>query len=115
MAQLTKPMADCLATCDECRRVCLSTLTHCLETGGDHAEADHMQMLLDCAEACQASASFLARASDLHAEICMISAEACEVCAESCDQFRGDRAMAECASICRRCAECCRQMASAVV
>jgi hypothetical protein len=111
MAHLTEPMQGCLEMCDECRRVCLSTMAHCLEKGGAHADADHIRTLLDCAEACQTSASFLARGSELHTEISMISAEACEVCAESCEGFRGDREMAECADVCRRCAETCRQMA----
>lgn len=111
MALLTNGMQGCLGMCDECRQVCLSTMSRCLEKGGAHAEAGHIRSLLDCAEACQTSASFLARGSDLHMEISMICAEACEVCAESCERFRGDREMAECADVCRRCAETCRQMA----
>lgn len=110
MAHLTKAMEDCIGLADECRRVCLATMAHCLEQGGAHAEAGHIRTLMDCAEACQTSVSFLARGSDLHTEVSMICAEACEVCAESCERFRGDREMAECADVCRRCAENCRQM-----
>ena len=50
MAHLTKAMEDCLGICDECRRVCLATMTRCLEKGGAHAEAGHIRALLDCAE-----------------------------------------------------------------
>jgi hypothetical protein len=112
MAHIEKAMLACIETCDECRRCCLATLSHCLEMGGEHAISAHIQLLLDCAEACQASANFMSRGSDQHADACAFCAEVCEACAESCEALGGEE-MKKCAEVCRRCAQSCRQMAGA--
>lgn len=114
MPHTTKAMQDCIDVCDECRQSCLETLTHCLEKGGKHSAAEHVQSLLDCAEACQTSANFMARGSALHAVACGVCADACDACAESCEAFKDDEEMQACAEVCRRCSESCHQMAGAV-
>ena len=85
---------------------------HCLQMGGRHAEAGHLQLLLDCAEICQTSANFMTRGSELHNRTCAVCAEICERCAEDCEQFGDEALMKACAETCRRCAESCRQMAA---
>lgn len=42
--------------CLSCHSVCLQTVTHCLQMGGKHAEVNHIQLLLACAEVCQTRA-----------------------------------------------------------
>jgi len=86
-------------------------ISHCLELGGEHAAANHIKALLDCAELCETSAAFMARGSDLHPRVCGVCAEACERCAEECERFPDDQMMAACAAICRQTAESCRTMA----
>jgi hypothetical protein len=101
----------CIEMCNDCRDVCLNTLTqHCLNVGGEHAESAHVCAMLDCVEMCDTTAKFMLRGSDLHADICAACAEVCERCAESCERF-DDAAMRECADICQRCADSCRDMA----
>jgi hypothetical protein len=85
-------------------------VTHCLQAGGKHAEADHIRLLLDCVEICHTSAEFMLRGSHLHTRTCGVCAEVCQECAEDCDRFTEDW-MKRCAETCRRCAESCRRMA----
>jgi hypothetical protein len=95
--------------------MCLLTIPYCLQHGGQHAEAAHIRLLLDCAEICQTSANFMLRGSDLHSRICAVCAEICDRCAQDCERFEGDQQMQACAQACHRCAESCRQMAQAMV
>ena len=102
-----------IETALHCHTVCLETINHCLTTGGEHANPDHIKLLQDCAEICQTAANFMTRESALHAEICRTCAEVCERCAESCEQMPDDEMMRRCAEACRRCAESCREMSGA--
>ena len=113
MPHQTEEIQRCIALCQECHEVCLRTVPHCLEKGGQHAEAAHIRLLLDCAEICETSANFMVRHSDLHTETCRACSEICQRCAEDCERLADDDMMRRCAEICRRCAESCRQMAGA--
>jgi len=104
-------MRGCIDNCQTCHSICLETAVHCLGMGGEHAAADHIRLLWDCAEICQTSANFMLRGSDLHAHTCGACAEVCERCAESCARMADDKQMQACAEACRRCAESCRMMA----
>lgn len=75
------------------------------------AATAHIRLLLDCKQICATSADFMARGSDLHAEICAVCADVCERYARDCEQFGDDPVMRAWAEACRRCAESCRQMA----
>jgi hypothetical protein len=110
-ASPSQEMARCIDSCQECARTCLETARHCLEMGGEHAAAEHITTLLDCAEICRTSANFMARGSDMHGAICGVCADACIRCAEACERFPDDEVMRKCAEICRRCAESCQRMA----
>lgn len=109
----SKKMRECADTCQECRVVCLETVSYCLEKGGKHAAAAHIRLLLDCAEICSASAGFLVRGSELHGRTCGVCADVCEACARSCEAMGDDAQMKRCAEVCRRCAQSCRSMATA--
>ena len=87
-------------------------VTHRLQIGGDHAEPDHIWLLLDCTEIYQTSANFMLRMSDLHGQVCKICADVCERCAEDCARFGDDQMMPQCAEVCRSCAQSCREMAT---
>ncbi len=110
--QMGAEMQQCIEECLNCHSVCLTTVTHCLQMGGEHAEASHIRLLLDCAEICQTSANFMLRGSDLHAHTCEVCALVCERCAEDCERFPDDAQMRACAEACRRCVESCRRMAA---
>jgi hypothetical protein len=104
-------MEDCIKNCSDCHDVCLGTVTHCLQKGGRHAEAQHIRLLMDCSQICHTSGDFMLRASDLHYLTCGVCAEVCERCAQDCESMADDAQMRACAEACRRCAESCRRMA----
>jgi hypothetical protein len=106
-------MRECINNCTNCHNICTETVMHCLRMGGKHAEAGHIRLLLDCAEICATSASFMLRESDLHARTCALCAEACERCADDCERIGpDDEMMSRCAEMCRRCADSCHRMAA---
>jgi hypothetical protein len=109
--KITPEMQQCIDTCLECYRACSETATHCLELGGQHAQASHIRLLKDCSIICMASADFMLGASQFQSQVCQICADICERCAEDCERVGGDD---QCAAVCRRCAEECRKMACTV-
>ena len=112
VAHIDQAMRECIDTCSDCHDVCVATVEHCLSRGGEHAAAEHIRTLLDCAQSCDVSRDFMLRGSDLHHEYCRACAAACGRCARSCEQLAGDdEVMRQCAEMCRECAESCRAMA----
>ncbi len=108
-------MQQCIQNCSDCHRICVETITHCLEMGGAHAAVDHITLLLDCAQICSVSADYMLRDSPRHHATCGLCAEICEQCAADCERLAdGDQNMLECSEICRVCATSCRQMAQAM-
>jgi hypothetical protein len=100
----------CIANCATCAAVCRQTVQHCLSKGGAHVAVAHIQLLLDCIDICETSASFMLRGSPRHHLICGACAEVCQSCATSCEAMSGDAAMQYCADVCRRCAGSCGAM-----
>ena len=110
-------MENCIDNCRSCHEVCLETISHCLEMGGEHANPDHVKLLQDCVQICQTNADFMIRGSSRHMLTCGVCAAICEACADECEKMAtGDGAdiMQRCADACRRCAESCRQMSGSM-
>lgn|GEM_PF-538830 len=98
-------MQECIEACQRCHRICLHTaMTQCLEMGGKHTEAEHLRLVLNCAELCQTTANFMLCESSHHAAVCALCAEICTACADDCDRI-GD--MRDCVAACRNCAKLC--------
>lgn len=108
---LTSEMQQCIENCLSCYSICTQTAQHCLELGGEPAEASHIRTLADCAEICQTSAGFMLRGSPLHARTCGVCAEVCHECERACRSMGDDPMMQQCADACRRCSESCERMA----
>lgn len=103
-------MNAAIQTCLDCYRTCQGTaLTNCLEMGGKYVEPDHFRLMIDCAEACRATAALMINDSPYHADSCRLCAQICRDCAESCRSV-GD--MDECVTACERCADSCEAMAA---
>lgn len=101
---------DCIKQCQECSDVCQNTLyNHCLPMGGEHTEAQHVKLMIDCIQVCMSAADFMNRKSPHHDAICAVCADICQECAESCDRI-GGKEMEHCAEVCRSCAQSCREM-----
>lgn len=102
-------MKACIDHCMKCHQVCLRTvLTYCIEVGGDHAAPDHVRLMLNCAEICQASANLQLSGSAFSAKLCGVCSEICEACAVSCE---AKDELADCVQACRECTESCKSMA----
>ncbi|HAR64458.1 MAG: four-helix bundle copper-binding protein [Candidatus Margulisiibacteriota bacterium] len=107
--ELSDQIRECIGITKDCANTCTETQTYCLQLGGNHAELNHMRMLLDCTEMCNTCSDVMMRGSDYYQSICYTCAEICEWTAASCDQFE-DMKMGMCADTCRQCANVCRQM-----
>ncbi|MGE0448408.1 MAG: four-helix bundle copper-binding protein [Vicinamibacterales bacterium] len=103
----------CIDACQSCHEICTESIVHCLHLGGRHAEAEHLALLMDCADICLADAQFMMRDSPHHPALCAACAEVCDACAKSCSTLADERQMQLCADQCRRCADLCRDMAKA--
>ena len=106
-------MRRCIEECQTCHAVCTQMIAHCLGKGGRHADADHIRLMLDCAQICATSADFMLRGSPRHHLTCGACAELCEACADDCERIADDEPMRRCVQACRSCAESCREMAAA--
>jgi hypothetical protein len=114
--QMTAELKGCIQHCIECASVCEQTVTHCLMLGGKHASAEHIGLLMDCAQICGTSARFMQHLSHFHTRTCEVCAEVCDACAKDCEQMAGgDQTILECAKACRNCAESCHSMSRAMV
>jgi hypothetical protein len=105
-------MEKAIQNAHDCYKICLETLKHCLEKGGEHAEHTHIESLSDCAEMCLVSEHFMIEQSKFHPQLCEICADACKECAESCEKFSDDAQMQECAEACVACEKTCREMSA---
>jgi hypothetical protein len=72
MQQMSAEMRECIQNCLDCHRICTETVTHCLMMGGEHAAAEHIGLMLDCAQICQTSADFMLRMSHFHHQTCAV-------------------------------------------
>ena len=105
-------MRVCIENCTRCHQICLSTLQHCIEMGGKHADPKHLLLMQDCAAICAVSADFMLRGSNFHDDICGTCAEICRMCADDCATLEGDTLMQECAEACLACADSCASMSA---
>lgn len=101
-------MEECIERCITAYRACEQAAGASLELGAD-VEAP-VRLLIDCADICRLSASFMLRGSDLHPKTCDVCAEVCDRCALACAQV-DDELVRACGMTCRDCAESCRYMA----
>lgn len=99
--------------CDAARFLMAQDARRTLSRGAQHAAANHIRFLMDCAQICASSADFMSRVSPSHVHTCRVCADVCERCAISCEQLPGAE-MRRCAEQCRRCAEECRRLSAAV-
>lgn len=103
--------ATCVTECLECHRVCMETLAYSLRKGNDYADADHVQLLLDCSQICLTAVGFMTRDSGAVHQICEIAGYLCEKAAVNCERWADtDPKMKQCMDECRRCGECCRKI-----
>ncbi len=102
---------QCLENCRNCEQICRETIQYCLSKGGAHVNADHLALLMSCAEICHTSAAFMTNKSEFSALVCGVCAQVCQACSDSCSQLEKDSAMQTCIVACNTCVKSCKQMA----
>jgi len=90
--------------------MCLAIVASQIRAGGKSAEPASLNRLIDCAEICQAAASFVLRNSDLYETVCISCAEVCLRCAEYCERIPDNDEIGLCAEMCMRSAESCQRL-----
>ena len=104
------PLSDCIDACEQAHRACTESVIHGMQQGGQVAEWELIQLLLDCADINETAADFMLRSSRLHHLTCQVAAEVSDKCADSCEKLAGgDVRLKECAEACRRAATACRK------
>lgn len=101
----------CIDACNDCALACNYCASACLKEKDVATMARCIQLDMDCAEICRLAVGYMARGSELAAEICEVCATICDACAQECARHQMPHCQ-ECAQACRRCAEECRRMAS---
>lgn len=97
---------SCIDSCLECHRACLQTVASA-GSAGPHAE--HLLLMVNCAELCLTTARFMMTSPGLDKVLAQACATVCMACAEQCDQHEGMRASA---AACRHCATHCKLVVS---
>jgi hypothetical protein len=105
---------DCIEACTNCHNVCVEAAAYSLKEGGDLSDAEHIAMLYDCIDVCQASVNSMSRNSMQANMICELCAKICDMCATHCENM-DDEKLDDCAMVCRECALQCREMSKVFV
>ena len=102
---------SCIDACNDCALACDHCASACLKEPDVASMARCIQLDIDCAEICRLAVGYMARGSEVAADICETCATICDACAQECAKHQMAHCQ-ECAKACRRCAQECRQIAS---
>jgi hypothetical protein len=102
---------SCIAACNDCALACDHCAAACLKEPDVAKMARCIRLDIDCAEICRLAVAYMARGSELSADVCELCASICETCAQECDKHPMGHCK-DCAKACRRCDEECRRMAT---
>jgi hypothetical protein len=103
-------LETCLAACQACATACLHCAVSCLAEPEPKSMRRCIALDLDCADACQLTARYIARNSEHLGDACELCAHLCQVCADECARHPMDHCQA-CAQACRACAQACTALA----
>ncbi len=107
-----QPFKSCIDACNDCALACDHCASACLNERDVAAMARCVKLDIDCAAICRLAVGFMARGSELAADVCDTCATICDACEQECAKHQMAHCQ-ECAKACRRCAEECHRMASA--
>lgn len=96
----------CIDDCREAGELCEEAASHCLRTGGAHAERARVDALIAAAAVGSFLADLIRSESELARPTVVFLADACRAAAASCRELPGDPLLAACADACDRCAAC---------
>jgi hypothetical protein len=94
-----------IESCRDCRDICVETVFHAMQLGGEFSQMDVLGVLMDCAGIAELSERYMLRGSPYFRRIAPSTIEVCESAARMCDTVQGDAFFRTCARSCRRCAD----------
>lgn len=100
---------SCIEACLRCADACQQCASFCLKEDDVAMMAKCIQLDMECAAICYASAQLMSLGSQHAVEICRICADICEACGRECSRHENDHCQ-RCAVECEACAEECRKM-----
>ncbi len=100
---------QCIEACLRAAAACQECASFCLREEEDNMMAKCIQLDMECAAICYASAQLMSLGSSFANDICRICADICEACAKECSRHEADHCQ-RCAVECTACAEECRKM-----
>ena len=104
-------MKTCIEALDEAHRRTTETAIHGMQHGGQLAEWELVQLLLDTADITETATDFMLRSSRQYTSVIRVAAEISDKCADSCEKLAAeDLRMKQCAEACRRAATQCRKL-----
>lgn len=101
----------CIEACLKCAAICNHCASSCTGEEDVKMMAKCIQLDMECAVLCYASAQLMSLGSDKAKEVCQLCADICEACANECSKHQTEHCQ-ECARACKQCAEDCRKMAA---
>jgi hypothetical protein len=99
----------CIDACLACAALCNNCASSCLKEEDVKMMASCIQLDMECAALCYASAQLMSLGSTNAMELCKLCAEACEACADECSKHNNEHCKV-CAAACRKCADACKNM-----
>ena len=96
----------CIEACLTCAALCNHCATSCLKEEDPKMMAACIQLDLECAAICYATAQLMSLNSDKVKELAKICAVVCDACAEECSKHTNVHCQ-ECAVACTKCADEC--------
>jgi hypothetical protein len=105
----------CIEACGDCHRALRGFARDGARSGpGSPGERTMWRLMLDCAEVCEATATFLRAESVFIPQLAEACLHLCDECAAACEAGDPTAAMDACAAACRRCAEACFALSALV-
>ncbi len=101
----------CIDACLECAAICNHCASSCTKEDNVEMMSNCIQLDMECAAACYASAQLMSLGSTKAKDFCQLCAEICEACGMECGKHESEHCE-ECAQACKMCAEECRRMAA---
>lgn len=98
---------DCIYACMACAAVCNHCASSCTQEQDVAMMARCIQLDMECAALCYATAQLMSLGSAQVTRLCVICADACEACAAECSKHDHEHCR-ECAALCTACANACR-------
>jgi len=102
---------SCIKACLQCATACNHCASSCTQEKEIHMMARCIQLDMEGAAICYASAQLMSLGSEMAKQVCQICSDICWQCHEECIKHQTDHCQ-ECARVCKICAEECQKMAA---